>query len=304
MSKIVKNNTDSEVTIGDLGITVPASGQRDLDNVSQHELCSSDDLVTLLGNETLTGNDGTQDLSISDSIHHFFGYLQKFSSTSDNKLIAQVTPRPIGQYTYMTGAGDDTALGIAGIGEGNELALDIPSYVDSTSVDIYINDGNDWSIREGYVAWKDGGWRNYIDFEIWCDPNTVIADATAAIQVTTVNNVIVPYPGSGYTVSNSDGNYYLLPSKTQEGYWNYDSVNGLTPASGDGAYQMLDIPYKLFRFAHKIWTVDSSQVYVRLVSNDAEKMSYGYYMKLVCFNTANVDYKVWGVLTTFRKTTV
>ena len=76
MAKILKNNTAQDVPIDDLGIVVAASGQRDIDDISINKVSTSDDLIALLADDTLTANDGTRDLSLSDAVHHLFGYIQ------------------------------------------------------------------------------------------------------------------------------------------------------------------------------------------------------------------------------------
>ena len=80
MSKILKNNTASDVIISDTGQTVPASGQLTIQTGDYLLYAGSDDVVTLVGNSTLTVNDGSDDLSINDGI----------------KLIQGIFPNPVG----------------------------------------------------------------------------------------------------------------------------------------------------------------------------------------------------------------
>jgi len=68
MSKILKNNTANPVSISDVGQTVPASSQITIASQDYLLYAASDDVVTLVGNSTLTVNDGSNDLSISDGI--------------------------------------------------------------------------------------------------------------------------------------------------------------------------------------------------------------------------------------------
>lgn len=68
MSKILKNNTDSLVDISDTGVTVPASGQYLVQSTEYLHFATSSDIVSLVGDETLTVNDGSNDLNISDGI--------------------------------------------------------------------------------------------------------------------------------------------------------------------------------------------------------------------------------------------
>ena len=68
MAIILKNNTASPVSIDDVGQTVPASGQLTIQATDELLYKGSSDVVTLVGNSTLTVNDGNEDLSISSGI--------------------------------------------------------------------------------------------------------------------------------------------------------------------------------------------------------------------------------------------
>lgn len=68
MSKIVKNSTESDVAISDVGITVPASGQFTIAPQEYLIWAASNDIILLIGNGTLVINDGSSDLSISDGV--------------------------------------------------------------------------------------------------------------------------------------------------------------------------------------------------------------------------------------------
>lgn len=77
MSKILKNNTASPVVISDVGQTVPASGQISIQSADDLLFAGSDDVITLIGDLTLTVNDGTNDLSISEGIDLIKGLFPK-----------------------------------------------------------------------------------------------------------------------------------------------------------------------------------------------------------------------------------
>lgn len=77
MSKILKNNTANPVVINDVGITIPASSQYVL-NVEEYLLwAASSDVITFIGDSTLTVNDGSVDLSISDGVDLIKGLFPK-----------------------------------------------------------------------------------------------------------------------------------------------------------------------------------------------------------------------------------
>lgn len=86
MSKILKNNTASAVPIADVGQTVPASGQLTIQPQDYWIYAASNNVITLIGDSTLTVNDGSVDLSINDGA----------------KLVQGIFPNPVG-----VAAGDD-----------------------------------------------------------------------------------------------------------------------------------------------------------------------------------------------------
>ena len=68
MSKIVKNNTASPLTISDTGITIPASDQYNIPPQDFDLWSASDDIVGFIGDGTVTINDGSEDLDKSPGI--------------------------------------------------------------------------------------------------------------------------------------------------------------------------------------------------------------------------------------------
>lgn len=77
MSKILKNNTASPVFINDTGQTVPASGQLEIDPAYFELYSRSEDVLSLLGDETFTMNDGTNDLVLGDAVNLLRGFYSK-----------------------------------------------------------------------------------------------------------------------------------------------------------------------------------------------------------------------------------
>jgi len=84
---ILKNNTGSVVTITDVGIVIPASGQ---DSYTDPEtivsLAGSGSVRTLLTAATLTANNGTSDLILADAL----AYLEKLWSRGGRDEIIQI----------------------------------------------------------------------------------------------------------------------------------------------------------------------------------------------------------------------
>lgn len=90
MAKIVKNNTGSPLTINDTGVTIPASGQHTITTGEEFLWAASSDLVTELGNNNATINDGTSDLSDSDGLDLIKGIFPKKIQITDGTDIADI----------------------------------------------------------------------------------------------------------------------------------------------------------------------------------------------------------------------
>jgi len=114
MSKILKNNTGSPVSINDVGQTVPASSQLTIQPQDYLLYAASDDVITLIGAATLTVNDGSNDLSISDG----------------SKLIQGIFPNPIG----INGS-DGTQIG--NVGDALKTNTVISPDADSSTYDSF-----------------------------------------------------------------------------------------------------------------------------------------------------------------------
>ena len=69
MAKILKNNTAGDIFISDTGITVLASSQYTIPPFDYQLFAESNEIVTLVGNNTLTVNDGSKDLTPSQGIN-------------------------------------------------------------------------------------------------------------------------------------------------------------------------------------------------------------------------------------------
>ena len=67
MSKIVKNQTTSNITVGDTGVTIPASGQYTIPPVDYLLWAESDDIITSINAGDLILNDGIYDLDSTNS---------------------------------------------------------------------------------------------------------------------------------------------------------------------------------------------------------------------------------------------
>lgn len=103
--RILKNNTASPVTISDVGQTVPASGQLVINPVDYGVFEGSSNVITYIGNGTLTVNDGTFDLSITDGTRLIQGGFYLPLSDGDDptvkaKVTSGLTPTSLNKRVY------------------------------------------------------------------------------------------------------------------------------------------------------------------------------------------------------------
>lgn len=111
MAKILINNTASPVLISDTGVTVPASGQFTIPAQDFPLFAASSDVVVLIGNGTLTVNDGLEDLEIAEGVGLIQGsFIQKDfidDLKMNNRLKVDVSGS-LGDGTVFVSATDGT----------------------------------------------------------------------------------------------------------------------------------------------------------------------------------------------------
>lgn len=92
MSKILKNNSGSNVTVSDTGVTINNGNQYVIPPQDYLLWAASDDVVTEVGAGNLVVNDGSVDLGISDGIDLIKGVFQKHRviGDTDDTLIGNV----------------------------------------------------------------------------------------------------------------------------------------------------------------------------------------------------------------------
>lgn len=88
MSKILKNNTASDVTINDVGQTVPASSFLTISSVDYALYADSDNVISLINDLTLTVNDGLYDLSVAEGLDLIRGSFPKHISIDSIKPLS------------------------------------------------------------------------------------------------------------------------------------------------------------------------------------------------------------------------
>lgn len=90
--RILKNNTANIVPIPDTGFSVPASGQLVIDPTQYGKFEGSNDVIIVIGDSTLTVNDGTFDLNITEGTRLIQGgFSRPISDGNDPTIKAGVT---------------------------------------------------------------------------------------------------------------------------------------------------------------------------------------------------------------------
>jgi len=124
---IAKNIDTADVTIEDLGITIPLSGQRTLtDTFDYSDISESDNLYDAIFNDDITLNDGVGDLNKSDALK----YLNPTTEYTDT------TGEGTGSNTY-TGSGAPSA----GLGEDDDI------YIDTVAGEYYQKVSASWVLK-------------------------------------------------------------------------------------------------------------------------------------------------------------
>jgi len=117
LSKILKNSTGLAVSISDIGLEVPLSGQLVIDVAKYSALSGSSDVINLLGDGTLIYNDGTNDLNLSDALDHIKDFFPNLGAVDG----------ATGIQGLQGDAGDAGAQGVQGVqGAQGPIGVDGP----------------------------------------------------------------------------------------------------------------------------------------------------------------------------------
>lgn len=88
MSKILKNTTNLDIFLTDIGTNLVANSSYTIPVLQSYLFASSNDLFYKIGSGDVVVNDGTYDLSISDGIDLLKGYSQKYGTDPDTGKLA------------------------------------------------------------------------------------------------------------------------------------------------------------------------------------------------------------------------
>ena len=211
-------------------------------------------------------------------------------------------------YAIWTGAGDDMTAGASGNGNGPLLQINTAVGVPETSVNIEFNHdifGRVW-IHEAYIKYINGGLGDYVSSEVY-------AYGVPVQEVENLDLILdgdyIKYspqgPGTG-THGFADVNKITVidRSYSDDGDWNWDEENGLTPNfAGEGAYKISTVDKVVHRFINKIPCLGTSATYFSLSSDETTELKKGYYAKLTAHNVSNTEWSVSALMELFRVVT-
>lgn len=160
MSKILKNNTNSEVPISDTGVSISASGQYTIQEQDFSLWAASDNLITLIGNDTITVNDGSFDLSKSDGINLIKGlYPQAQTQDTDTsgRQILRIASTIKGWH-YQAHAVEFQTSKLTGIynkdKNGNDLGYATTKFYDANGTELTTQIDIDASCVKTTLTWS------------------------------------------------------------------------------------------------------------------------------------------------------
>ena len=133
----ITNNTSQTIELEDLkGFTLLVSGTANLlEYFYPTEIANSSSVILNIASQTITVNDGSNDLSPANAIKYVSLHKHVNPVTSDGKEVIRADTRPIGTQTYFTMAGDDITN--EKLGDGKAMVWDF-----SNDDDLY--DSNDF----------------------------------------------------------------------------------------------------------------------------------------------------------------
>ena len=220
-----------------------------------------------------------------------------FSTLEGNKLAVHPSYKPEidGHTTYAVWCGAGDELDVDGnlvddgeIGGGPLIHLECTTSDNKKEVTakFHPQNGRIW-LHEAYIKFTNAPEKTYLS-------GGIIAMATPLQQavnldlVVAVGNGAISYAGAGGgTHGFADADKIVLVPRTfsHDGDWNYDAVNGLLPAAGDGGYKMYNIDTLGHRFVNRIPTFESSP-YFSITSDETTELPKHYYVR-VCAETTD-----------------
>lgn len=262
-----------------------------------------------VGNGNLIVNDGTDDI-IDPTIgwSWLLGDIMPKSDLGDKLAIHSSTkPAIAGKEFYLvwTGAGDDVSGSPPTIADGTMLQFSMTTGIPEVTIEArFAPDFGDVYIHEGYAKWEGGGLGDYISASVIADPTQLQTSVNLDLEISD-NWVKYASGGVGTGTHGFAGNPVLIKrSKSKDGDWDYDTVNGLTPnVSGTGLYKISDIEREVHKYINKIPTPGNSYGYTILTSDETAELPVGYFLRIIVYNVSNTVWDASVFMEVYREQT-
>ena len=309
MSRIVKikNNTSTDQTW--TGVTIVAGEYYNIPAGDMAEWVGTDDVFKDIGNSNLVVNNGTDD--IVDSVTAWNWMLGDTMPMSElgNKLAIHSSTKPAKEnqsfYLVWTGAGDDVSGSPPVIGDGDLIQFSLTQGMPSQSVEArFAPEFGDVYIHEGYAKWEQGGTGDYIDAVIVATASQFQTAINLDLEIVD-NWVKYATGGAGTGTHGFASTPVLMPrTKSTDGDWDYDTVNGLVPnMSGTGGYRISDIERVVHHYINKIPTRGSSYGYTVMTSDESAQLPVGYFIRVTAHNASDSEWMACVFMEVFREQT-
>jgi hypothetical protein len=306
---IIKNNTDTFLTIEDLGITIPP---RDVVNISkiidEIDLVRSDDIIRLITSDQVIINDGFQDLDMSSALRHITGHTIAAVTDISGKIRVHQTSRKLGLRINWAGCGDSQES-VSKIGGGQSFSVihnigePDPEYM---YIDYNIVENETW-VHEGYVTWKNC----YMDsITLEMVPRITLTQPGTSTNYNLYNGyMVIPAAGDGTIdlvedITHPNNGLIFMPDgdlrEKPTAFWNADynsstkHYENITPAPyGDGRYNMFSIEIVFARFLNSMPLLGDG--FISLNSSDTDQLGHGMRLKMKANTCKLVEDHEWAV---------
>lgn len=299
---IITNNTDINKSITDLwSFEVTASGTETLSNYfSEVEISKSEDLMSMVLDNTFTVNNGTEDLTSNAGAKHCLGHYANVSLGDElrdrsGKLRIHQTSRKLGTGTMWTGVGDD-CCDPHNVGGGEQFAFDYNTASGTVTLTKYIDFNcvnNETWLHEGYITWKNA---HFDTLTLEMVPRVTTYTASSGTYYNLYGGyMVVPAAGDGTIELTSDitthsGGLIYMPDndlgESPTAFWNADwntstkEFENITAAPyGDGRYNMFTVEVCFARFLNAAPFLASG--FIVLNSSDTDQLGHGMRLKMI-----------------------
>lgn len=226
-----------------------------------------------------------------------------------NKLAIHSSTKPskAGKEYYLvwTGAGDNVTGSPVTLGDGELMQFALDVSIPKHSIDVkFASDFGDVYIHEGYAKWENGGIGDHICAAVIASPTALQTSVNLDLEI--VNNWVKYASGGAGTGTHGFAATPILlkRSKSTDGDWDYDSVNGLVPNSlGTGMYKISDVERAVHKYINKIPTFGNSYGYTRLTSDETAFLPQGYFLRVTAHNVSDTKWTASIFMEVFREQT-